>query len=1296
MTRRLLLLAAGLVAALVLGGAWLLGTEAGLHFVLARVLPTLPISVEVRDAEGRLSGPLRVGFLRVDTPAARVTARDVEADWSPLALLAGKVRIVRLHAATLQVQLLDAPESDGRPETGPPGLPAAATPIRVDDLLVRDLSVAGPDRNWLSRGRLGLAGSLSGEGLDLERISLTSSEAELLGHARISREPGQPSSVALQWRIGPDGGTGLAGRTRIDGGPDRFQIEQVLSGVLEGSVSGEVSLAGSESSADLTVQLAPVAAGEGPLPAVLDGLEADLEIAGSPAGSTLAGRFRWPALASGDVAVDASGRWRRGALVLQPLRLAFANGGTARLEGRLAPAEDWAVDADLFGTDLGWPLGDDAPVAPVPELELAVRGDAAEYALQLEGRVGYGEIPVSRLTAVGRLAGTELTVDAAALQNPAADLSVTATGSVEFADGGLAYRFRAGGEAEPKNLPRLSASLSGHGDTGTVQLEALTVHALDGVIDGAGQLAWAPGRSSNFVAELRGLDPSAWAPEFPGRVSARVTLTGAPASGDGLTVELADLRGVLRDKPLSGGGRLKVSGDSVTADPLRLQVGSARLFLRGHAGDELDLSASLAAADLGDILPNAGGQLSLRGSVTGPRRSFRVEATAEGANLRVAGQTLESLRSQAEFYSSGQTRSRLTLDIVGLGNNDGEPLDGNLEVAGLPEDHRIDLSLERGEQRARANLAGGMADAAWSGTLASLELDGQDSPVWRLQAPTVLAVSREAVRLGEACLEGEPGRLCLQGRWARAGGLAADVRLDALRLEPLTEWMGTAYLARGEVSGNVRLEADDDGYRLLTGQFALGEGVLLDRTLGEDPVYTWSGGTVTLDGDRQAARARLLLELGRDERLEGTASVGWNESPQPLSGRIEAEVNFLALLAEFFPDLSNPTGRTSARISLGGTVQRPQLTGSVALEEGSAGVPALGIQLTDVQGTATLDGTNVDVSLSARSGGGLLDMEGWLDLAEGASPVSRFWLSGADVLLVDIPEARLVASPDLKFTYRKAEMRIVGNVSIPSGKLTGIIESGGVNPSPDEVIVGEPPEEGAAVIARIYLQVGPDVDVELGGLSGRLEGEILTVVDPPALPWGRGELRFVDGELAAFGQELEIQRGRLIYTGGPLEEPALDVVARREVDGVAAGARLRGTLSEPSFSIFSEPPMSRAETLSYLTTGKPIGDLSAGEDAALSNAAASLALAGGSMIAGEVGERVGIDTLGFEGSDETGQASLVIGKYLSPQLFVSYGVGLLDAINVLKMRYRLSRKLSVEVATSDETSADIIYTFERD
>ena len=58
-------------------------------------------------------------------------------------------------------------------------------------------------------------------------------------------------------------------------------------------------------------------------------------------------------------------------------------------------------------------------------------------------------------------------------------------------------------------------------------------------------------------------------------------------------------------------------------------------------------------------------------------------------------------------------------------------------------------------------------------------------------------------------------------------------------------------------------------------------------------------------------------------------------------------------------------------------------------------------------------------------------------------------------------------------------------------------------------------------------------------------------------------------------------------------------------------------------------------------------------------------------------------------------ASYTLGKYLTPDLYVSYGIGLFDAINTFNMRYSITDKLSVEAASGSGSSADIIYTIER-
>ena len=58
-------------------------------------------------------------------------------------------------------------------------------------------------------------------------------------------------------------------------------------------------------------------------------------------------------------------------------------------------------------------------------------------------------------------------------------------------------------------------------------------------------------------------------------------------------------------------------------------------------------------------------------------------------------------------------------------------------------------------------------------------------------------------------------------------------------------------------------------------------------------------------------------------------------------------------------------------------------------------------------------------------------------------------------------------------------------------------------------------------------------------------------------------------------------------------------------------------------------------------------------------------------------------------------ASFVVGKYLSPKLYVSYGLGLFDPITTLRVKYDISRHWKLVSESSSEASGgDVIYTIE--
>mgnify|MGYP006377646793 CR=1 FL=1 len=308
---------------------------------------------------------------------------------------------------------------------------------------------------------------------------------------------------------------------------------------------------------------------------------------------------------------------------------------------------------------------------------------------------------------------------------------------------------------------------------------------------------------------------------------------------------------------------------------------------------------------------------------------------------------------------------------------------------------------------------------------------------------------------------------------------------------------------------------------------------------------------------------------------------------------------------------------------------------------------------------------------------------------------------GDKLVLADTPEYHIVASPDLTIAAGSEGYRVRGEVLIPKARITPRDLTMTVATSPDERLVGaEETDTGPSTLerlrARVRVVLGDEVRVDSLGLKAKLAGAVTVISRPGDIVRGNGSIRVVEGEYKAFGQFVRIKRGVLSYNRTPLDDPTLDLVGEREIkaEDIVVRINVRGTLSSPFVTVSSEPPMSESEALSYLLTGRSINTLQSGEAASLDRAAQSLAVGGGGLLLGGLGNRIGLDEVAVEstGEDDT---SVVLGKYLSPKLFVSYGISIAEAINTIKLRYTINRNWSLKAESGLEQSADVEYRIER-
>jgi translocation and assembly module TamB len=231
-----------------------------------------------------------------------------------------------------------------------------------------------------------------------------------------------------------------------------------------------------------------------------------------------------------------------------------------------------------------------------------------------------------------------------------------------------------------------------------------------------------------------------------------------------------------------------------------------------------------------------------------------------------------------------------------------------------------------------------------------------------------------------------------------------------------------------------------------------------------------------------------------------------------------------------------------------------------------------------------------------------------------------------------------------------------------------------------------------ALTARVRVRFGDDFQFRGFGFETEPRGALLVTVPARGPTTASGQLRLDGGLYRAYGQNLEIESGRVVFGGGPITNPGLDVTAYRTVDGTRAGVEIGGTLDRPVIDLIADRPMSETEILHYVVLGRAPGQTSEADSDVLAQAAAALSLRAGNQIARNLAARYGFDELRLEGGLD--DASLVVGRFLSPRLYVSYGIGLFEAISTFTVRYVLTKHLTLVADTGRGTGASLQYTVE--
>jgi translocation and assembly module TamB len=190
-------------------------------------------------------------------------------------------------------------------------------------------------------------------------------------------------------------------------------------------------------------------------------------------------------------------------------------------------------------------------------------------------------------------------------------------------------------------------------------------------------------------------------------------------------------------------------------------------------------------------------------------------------------------------------------------------------------------------------------------------------------------------------------------------------------------------------------------------------------------------------------------------------------------------------------------------------------------------------------------------------------------------------------------------------------------------------------------------------------------------------------------------------KIEAYGQSLDLNRA-IARFNGPVSNPTLDVDANKSVQGSTVGVRVTGTASVPNIQIYNDAGLSEQEALNALVTGRINEGSSSLSNTAgfksdvnntIAAAGISMGLGGTRALTNQIGRTFGLSGLALDAQGTGDDTQVSLTGYITPDLFIRYGVGVFTPVNKLTLRYQVNKRLYLEASQALERSLDIFYNW---
>lgn len=890
----------------------------------------------------------------------------------------------------------------------------------------------------------------------------------------------------------------------------------------------------------------------------------------------------------------------------------------------------------------------------------------------------------------------------------------------------FATRFK--GALNTAGVPEGLLVLKASGTPQLIKIEELTHRGEAGQLEANGLLNLSNGVVWQLAAKTQNLDTGFFAADWAGRLSGQINTQGQwQAQRKAIQISQLDVQGTLRQQPIQASGQLDLVFQSNPVKPIdfmpqRFNANQLRLVWAGNQlianGNTERLSVDIQAEKLALIHPDLAGRVSGNLSLSGQQLAPNVAVNLRVDGLRFAEHRLDQALLTGNLIQFAQQPSQLLMNLQGL-DVAGRKLDAaSLRFAGIQAAHTLDVSVNAPNVALSTQFAGGLdEDLQWLGQLRNGQIDSrkitlrQDRPAalrWNTQA--------RALQLDPHCWVSNGSRLCVVEplQASPAQGRAA-VRLQNLEIATFRDLMPKGVVWQGKLNGQAIAGWQAGQAPTLDAQVYTDNGVIgLTADDPQDPPLTLAYQRLSLVASTQEDGMRIRFDARTPNSGVGYIDGVIEPKAKTINGALVLDNIQLAVLKPFFPAMRHLSGVASLAGGMSGPLVGPQFYGNFKLRDGRVQLAAAPVNLTQINLDASIRGTQASLTGGFNSGDGVGKLEGqaiWETV-----PEINLNLSGEQLQIRQAPMLNARISPKIavQILPQSRQVNIDGEVRIPRAVIAPPPASEQVIAVSSDVRVvdrriatvkiADPALQAARpwrIDADLAVLLGDDVEFRGFGARLPLAGRLTLRQRGLGSLSATGEISVSrQSRVEAFGQSLLLRKGIARFTGN-LTSPVLDIEAVRSIQDTVVGVKIGGNPTRPEVNIFNDAGLTEQEALNALLTGR-VGSNNSSTNTAgfrsevnntLAAAGLSFGLGGTRQFTNRIGQSFGLSGLAVDAEGVGDDTQVNVTGYITPDLYLRYGVGVFTPVNKLTLRYQINRRLYVEASSAIEKAVDVFYNW---